>query len=196
MRREDLVPVVRDPAGGPAVAAPAREAHRVGERRTEERPGRGGAPVHEEPASVVVGQPEPPDVDGLGVVGADHPAEAQVGAEPAKRAQARGEAVDLLVAVERLLATADPCAPGGVEAVGEVGDGLVEARGDVREVPRVARDELGIGLGGEVMGEGEQVRGGVSHVSASARGPRPDGPRPAILRRRRGLAARPLCVIR
>ncbi len=83
VRREDLVPVVGDLSGGPAVPAPARETHRVGERRAEERLGRGGTPVHEEPAAVVVGQPEPPDVHGLRVACEDHPAEAQVDAEPA-----------------------------------------------------------------------------------------------------------------
>src|SRR5438105_1302570 len=41
VRGEDLVPVVGDAAEGPAVAAPARQAHRVAVGRAEERLGRG-----------------------------------------------------------------------------------------------------------------------------------------------------------
>jgi hypothetical protein len=40
VRREHLVPVVADPAAGPAVAAAAGQTHRVGVGRPEERLGR------------------------------------------------------------------------------------------------------------------------------------------------------------
>ena len=103
---EHLVPVVGDPAAGPAVPAAARQAHRVGVRRAEERLGRGGAPVEQQPAARAVGEAEPSDVDRLGVVRADDVAEAEVEAEAAQRAQAGGQPVDLQVAVQRLLADA------------------------------------------------------------------------------------------
>ena len=92
---EHLVPVVADPAAGPAIPAAARQAHRVGVGRSEERLGRGGAPVDQQPTTRAVGEAEPSDVHGLGVVCADHVAEAQVQAEATQRAQAGGQPVDL-----------------------------------------------------------------------------------------------------
>ena len=73
---EHLIPVVADPAPGPAVPAAARQAHRVGVGRPEERLGHGGAPVDQQPAPLAVREAEPSDVDGLGVVRADHAPEA------------------------------------------------------------------------------------------------------------------------
>ena len=95
VRGEHLVPVVADPAAGPAVPAAARQPHRVGVGRAEERLGRGGAPVEQQPAARAVGEAEPPDVHGLGVVRADDVPEAQVQAEAAQGAQASGQPVDL-----------------------------------------------------------------------------------------------------
>ena len=69
---EHLVPVVADPAAGPAVPAAAGQPHRVGVGRAEERLGRGRAPVDEQPTTGAVGEAEPADVHGLGVVRADH----------------------------------------------------------------------------------------------------------------------------
>ena len=80
---EHLVPVVADPAAGPAVPAAARQAHRVGVGRAEERLGHGGTPVDQQPASVAVREAKPPDVHGLGAALADDPSEAQVQAEAA-----------------------------------------------------------------------------------------------------------------
>ena len=76
-----LVPVVADPAAGPAIPATAREAHRVGVGRSEERLGSGGAPVDQQSPARIVGQTETADVGGLAVVGADHVSEAEVQAE-------------------------------------------------------------------------------------------------------------------
>ena len=81
--------------------------------------------------------------------------EAQVQAVAAQRAQAGGESMDLLVPVERLLAAAGGGQAFGVEALDEIGNRSVEALGDGREVPLVAGDQGRVGLGGEVVGEGE-----------------------------------------
>ena len=112
VRGEHLVPVVADPAAGPAVPAAAGQPHRVGVGRAEERLGRGGAPVDQQPATRAVGEAEASDVHGLGVVRADHVPEAQVQAEAAQGAQAGGQPVDLQVPVHRLLARCRraPCA--------------------------------------------------------------------------------------
>ena len=100
---EHLVPVVADPAAGPAVPAAAGQPHRVGVGRAEERLGGGRAPVEQQPATRAVGEAEPADVDGFGVLGADDAAEAQVQPVAAQGAQASGEPVDLLVPVHRRL---------------------------------------------------------------------------------------------
>ena len=109
---EHLVPVVADPAAGPAVPAAAGQAHRVGVGRAEERLGRGRAPVDQQPAARAVGEAEPSDVHRLGVVRADDVPEAQVQPEAAQRAQPGGQPVDLQVPVQRLLARCRraPCA--------------------------------------------------------------------------------------
>jgi hypothetical protein len=89
----------------------------------------------------------------------DDAAEGQVQAEAAEGAQPGGQPVDLEVPVQGLLADAAGCPALGIEALGEVGDGLLEAFGDGGEVLFVGRDEGGIGLGGEVVGEGERAAG-------------------------------------
>jgi hypothetical protein len=78
---EHLVPVVTDPTAGPAVPAAAAQTHRVGAGCREERFRRGGTPVDQEPTTRAVREANPSDVHGLGTVGADHAAEADVQAE-------------------------------------------------------------------------------------------------------------------
>ncbi len=196
VRGEDLVPVVGDPATGPAVAASADQTHRSGVRRAEERCGGGGAPVDQEASAVVAGQAQPSDVHRVVPVVGDHPAEAHVGAEPAEQPQPRGEAVDLLVAVEGSLTRTGGPGALGVEAGGQLGDGLLEAAGDGGEVQLVAGDEGRVGLGGEVVWQVERTRGAGGHGIGSdlgtASGPASAAVRPAILRPHRGLAASPL----
>ncbi len=165
---EHLVPVVADPAVGPAVPAAARQAHRAGVRGREERLGRGGTPVDQQTPAFAVGEAEPSDVHGLGAVGADDPTEAQVQAEAAQGAQASGEPVDLQVPVHGPAADAAGRPAGGFEAVGQLGDGLLQARRDGGEVPLVGGDQRGVGLRGEVVGEVE--RAGAHRVRRRRRG--------------------------
>ena len=113
---------------------------------------------------VAVREAEPSDVHGLGVVRADHVAQAQVQAEAAQGAQASGQPVDLHVPVHRLLADAAGRLARGVEAVGQVGDRLLEALRDGREVLLVAGDQRRVGLGGEVVGKVERAGGQGVHV--------------------------------
>ena len=160
---EHLVPVVADPAAGPAVPAAAGQAHRVGVRRPEERLGGGGAPVEQQPATRAVGEAESSDVHGLGVVRANDVPQAQVQTEAAQGAQASGQAVDLQVPVQRLLARAAGRLALGVEAVGQVGDRLLEALRDRREVLLVGGDQRRVGLGGEVVGKIERAGGQGGH---------------------------------
>ena len=181
---EHLVPVVADPAAGPAVPAAACQAHRVGVGRPEERLGRRRAPVDEQPAALAVREAEASDVHGLGVVGADHVSEAQVQAEAAQGAQAGGQPVDLHVPVHRLLAEAAGRPARGVEAVGQVGDRLLEALRDGGEVLLVAGDQRGVGLGCEVVGKVKRA-GGQGHVIGSFRG---GARRPARCEKRAGPA--------
>jgi hypothetical protein len=170
VRCEDLVPVVGDPAAGPAVPAPAGQAHRVGVGGSEERLRRGGTPVEQQPAPGAVGEAEPSHVHGLGVVRADDASQAQVQAEAAQRAQAGGQPVDLQVPVQRLLADAARRPALGIEAVGQVGDRLPEAFGDGREVLLVAGDQGRVTLGGEVVGKVERAgRQGIHVISSDLR---------------------------
>jgi hypothetical protein len=60
--------------------------------------------------------------------------------------------VDLQVPVHRLLAGATRCPALGIEAVGQLGDRLLEAVRDGREVLLVAGDQRRVGLRGEVVG--------------------------------------------
>jgi hypothetical protein len=116
------------------------------------------APVDEQPTTRGVREPEPADVHRLGhMVGrTDHVAEAQVQAEATQGAQAGGQPVDLQVPVHRLLAGAAGRPAFGVESLGQVGDRLLEALRDRREVLLVAGDQPRVGLGGKAVGEVER----------------------------------------
>lgn len=170
VRGEHLVPVVADPAARPAVPAAAGQPHRVGVGGPEERLGRGGPPVDEQPAARAVGEAEPSDVHRLGVVGSDHVPQAQVQAEAAQGAQPGAEPVDLGVPVHRLLADAAGRPAGGVEGGGQVGDRLLQALRDGREVPLVGGGQRRVGLGGEALGKGEHAGGQGIQVSSSGFG--------------------------
>ena len=215
VRGEHLVPVVADPAAGPAVPAAAGQAHRVGVGRSEERLSRGGAPVEQQSAARAVGEAEPPDVHGFGVVRPDHAPEAQVQAEATQDAQASGQPVDLHVPVHRLLAYATGRPALGIEAAGQVGDRLLKALRDGREVLLVAGDQRRVSLGGEAVGKVKRAGSQRVHVISSdlrSLGSRlgdparllrrqhthfatpisvGSGPRPAIMRHDPGLAASP-----
>ena len=186
--REDLVPVVADAAARPAVASSAPKAHRVGVGRAEERLGGGGAPVDQQPPAGAVGQAEPSDVRWDGNRSHERMAEAQVEPVAAQGAQAGGEPVDLLVAVQRGLAVAAGRPARGVEAVGQLGGRLRQGLGDRREVLRRRGDEGRVGLGRQavrkVEGAGRLGVHVVSSVPSSGVGQRFCG-------MHRGLAARP-----
>jgi hypothetical protein len=152
--------------------------------RSEERLSRGGAPVEQQPAARAVGEAKPPDVDGLGIACADHAPEAQVQAETLQEAQAGGQPVDLHVPVHRLLAYAAGRLKLGIEAAGQLGDRLLEALRDGREVLLVAGDQRRVGLGGEAVGKVKRAGGQRVHVISSdlrslATIGRSNAPRPA-----------------
>lgn len=161
---EHLVPVVTDPTAGPAVAAAAHQTHGIGVRGREERRGRRGTPVDQQPAARAVGEADASDVQGLGVVGTDHVSKTQVQAEAVQGAQPARQPVDLLVAVHRLPAEAAGVAALGVETGGEFGDRLLEALRDRREVLLVAGDQLRVGFGGQPVGKVERAGGRGGHV--------------------------------
>ena len=167
VRGEHLVPVVADPAAGPAIPAAAGQTHRVGVGRSEERLSRGGAPVEQQPATRAVGEAKPSDVHGLGIVCADDASQAQVQTEAAQDAQASGQPVDLHVPVHRLLADAAGRLALGIEAVGQVGDRLLQALRDGREVLLVAGDQHRVGLGGEAVGKVKRAGSQRVHVISS-----------------------------
>ena len=180
VRGEHLVPVVADPAPGPAVAAAAGQAHRVGVGRAEERFGRGGTPVQQQPAALAVGQAESSDVGRLAIVGADHVAQAQVQAEPAQHPQATGQPVDLLVPVQCLLADAAGRPELGFEAPGQIGDRLLQAGRDGGEVLLVVGDQYRVGLGRQPAGQVERAHGRVGHgISSDLPNQRPSASRRA-----------------
>ena len=164
---EHLVPVVADPAAGPAVPAAAGQAHRVRVGRPEERLSCGGAPVEQQPAAGPVGEAEPPDVHGLGVVRVDDVPEAQVQTEAAQGPQASAQPVDLRVPVHRLLAYAAGRLELGLEAFGQVGDRLLEALRDGREVLLVGGDQRRVGLGGEPLGKVKRAGSRGTHLISS-----------------------------
>jgi hypothetical protein len=58
--------------------------------RGEERFGRRGTPVDQEPTTCAIGEADPTDVRGLGAIGIDHAAEADVQAEAAQNSQLGG----------------------------------------------------------------------------------------------------------
>ncbi len=153
----------------------------------EERLRGGRAPVDEQPAPGAVGQAEPADVDRL-VVLADHPPQAQVEGEAAQGAHPRRQPVDLLVPLQRSLPHLRRRAARGVQAVREVGDRVLEALRDGREVRLVARDHRRVGLGGQVVGE---VEGARRHGGQGPAPVRSVWPGPVIVRHDGGLAASP-----
>ena len=171
VRGEHLVPVVADPATCPAIPAPARQAHRVAVGGSEERLGRGRAPVDQQPTTFAVGEAEPSDVHRLRVVGADHVAEAQVQPEAAQEAQPSGQPVDLQVPVHRLLADAAGRPALDVEAIGQLGDRPLEGRRDGREVLLVSGDQRRVGLAAEAVRQRERTGRQLVHAVAPIRHP-------------------------
>ena len=164
---EHLVPVVADPTTGPAVPAAAAQTHRVGAGCREKRFRCRGAPVDQKATTRAVGEAEPSDVHGLGAVGADHAAEADVQAEATQQAQAGGQPVNLQVPVYRRSPLAPRGLALGVEAVGQVGDLLLEALRDSREVLLVAGNQRRVGLGDKTLGKVEHIGGHGNHVTIS-----------------------------
>ena len=165
---EHLVPVVGDPAAAPPVPPTAAEAHRVGVGGPEERLGRWGAPVEQQPTTVAVGEAEPPDVCRLGILRGDDAPEAQVQPEPPEGTQACGQPVDLQVPVQRRLAAVRGCPACLIQAFRKVGDRLLEALGDGGEVPLVARDQGRVRLADEALGKVEGAGGQGTHVIGSS----------------------------
>ncbi len=151
--REHLVPVVADPAAGPAIPATAGQPHRIGVSRAEERLGRGGTPVEQQPATGAVREAKPSDVDGLRVVRTDHASEAHVQTEATQQAQASGQPVDLQVPLHRLLADAARRLALSIKAIGQVGDRLLEDLRDGREMLLVPGDQRRAGLGDQAVGK-------------------------------------------
>ena len=164
---EHLVPVVADPAAGPAIPAAAGQAHRIGVGRSEERLGRGRTPVEQQPAALAIREAKSSDVHGLGAVCADHVSEAQVQAEATQGAKASGQPVDLHVPVHRLLAYAAGRLAFGIDAVGQVGDRLLQALRDGHEVLLVVGDQRRVGLGSEAVGKVERAGSQEIHVISS-----------------------------
>ena len=171
---EHLVPVVADPAAGPAIPAAAGQTHRVGVGRSEERLGGGSTPVDQQLTTRAVGEAEPTDVHRLGGCRAPTMCPRQRSStEPTQGAQPSGQPVDLHVPLHRLLADAAGRLALGIEAVGQLGDRLLEALRDGREMLLVAGDQRRVGLGGEAGREGQtrwwsrgsrhQLRSGIRH---------------------------------
>ena len=172
VRREHLVPVVADPAAGPAVPAAAHQTHGVGVGRSEEGLSRGRAPVEQQPPAVLVGEAEPSDVHRLRVVLLHDAPEAEVQAEPTQRPQACGQPVDLEVAVHRLASSAAGFLACGVDPVGQVSLRLGEAPRDGREVLIVLGDQRRLRLVG-VTGKVERAGGqGVHDICSESVGTR------------------------
>jgi hypothetical protein len=170
VRGEHLVPVVADPAAGPAIPAAACQTHRVGVGRSEEGLGHGRAPVDQQPTTRAVGEATSSDVHGLGVVRADHASQAQVHTEATQIPQASSQPADLLVPVQRPPACAAGRLALGVEAVGQVGGHLLEALRDGREVLLVAGDQRRVGLEEEVVGKVKHAGSqGVHGISSDLR---------------------------
>ncbi len=175
----------------------------MGVGRAEERFGRGGAPVHQQPAPGVVAETESADVHGLGIVGADHPPEAQVEAETAQDGQPGGQPVDGQVSLDSLLTLAAGGFSLRIEPRRQLCNRLLDGQGKKCEILAVDCDQPRGGLVGKVRREVEHSgRPGVRVVRAilvsiscplQFRFPlvRPISSRRAILRHHRGLAASP-----
>jgi hypothetical protein len=67
--------------------------------------------------------------------------------------------MDLEVAIHGLLADAAGRLALGIEALGQLGDRLLEAGGNCGEVPIVIGDQGRLGLGGEMVGQVEGAGG-------------------------------------
>ena len=135
--------------------------------RSEERLGRWRAPVDQQLTSRAVREAEPTDVHRLGVVHADHVPEAEVQTVTTQGAQANGQPVDLHVPFHRRLALAAGRLPLRIAAIGQLGDGLLEALRNGREVQFVAFDQRRVGLGGEAVGQVEHTGGQGTHAISS-----------------------------
>ena len=140
------------------VASPACQPHRIRVRRPEERLRGGRAPVDHEARAISVGEPEAPDKDRFVDVTANHPPEARVHAVPSQCAQARRQAVDLEVTVERLLPRSAGCRALRCELPLDVGNRPRESRLERREVLLVGRDEGGVILRRKPIGKAEYAR--------------------------------------
>jgi hypothetical protein len=121
--------------------------------RSEERFSHGRTPVDQQLTTRAVPQSKPSDVGRLGTVCPDNASKTQVQTEPTKSAEPSGQPVDLQIPVERLLADAGWRLPLGFEAVGQVGDRLLEALRDGLEVMLVDRDQRRVGLDAEAVGK-------------------------------------------
>jgi len=81
--------------------------------------------------------------------------------------------VDLQVPVHRALADPAGRLALGIEAMGQVGDRLLEAVRDGREMLLVDADQRRVGLGGQVIGKVKRAGSQVIHViSSGGNGPR------------------------
>ena len=109
--------------------------------------------------TIGVRESEASDVHGPGIIRADDVPEAEVEAVATQGAQPGGQPMDLHVPVHRRLAFAGRRLAGGIEAVGQVGDRLLEALRDGREVLLVAGDQRRVGLGGEVVRKVKRAAG-------------------------------------
>ena len=87
------------------------------------------------------------------MVRADDVAEAEVQTVTTQSAQASRQPVDLHVAFHRRLAPAAGRHALGIEAIGELGDGLLEALRDGREVQLVRGDQRRVSLCAEAVGK-------------------------------------------
>ena len=135
--------------------------------RAEERLGGGGTPIDQQLAAGAVREAEPTDVHRLGLIGDDEMSEAEVQAVPTQSAQARGQPVDLHVPFHRALTLTAGRLALGIEAVGQFGDGLLEALRDGREVLLVGPDQRRVGLGSKPVGKVKCADGQGVHVISS-----------------------------
>ena len=74
----------------------------------------------------------------------------------------------LQISLQCLLAGAAGCTASGVEPTGQVGDRLLEALRDGREVLLVPADQCRVGLGGEVVGKVEGTAQHTGHTISSS----------------------------
>ena len=162
---EHLVPVVGDPAAGPAVAAAAREPHRVGVGGAEERLGRGGAPVDEQPATGArrsgrAGRRTRARCRRRRRCGPRHRSRL-------KRRSVRRRAVSRWTSRSRSIASW-PVPPGALRATSRrsVRSAIDCSRlsRDRGEVQLVGGDQRRVGLGGEVVGQVERTARQAGHV--------------------------------